>query len=223
MRKTILLFTLTLLLASCSVLQDLSNLLPGENPTAMPLPSPTLATGETLEPTETFTPTKPPTRTPIPATATLEFTDTPQPRPTITLPPVDLSKFTPYSPIFSMVLASGDLIRWGACGGTGPFEITFTVKVSVPHLHYVLLFMRLQDKYTNLGTDWGGGAIMNGNNGTYTYTITTDNISRYQDFDDVWLQYQIVAADRYRKVLGRSLIYQDEISITRCPTPTPKP
>jgi hypothetical protein len=219
MRKTILLFTLTLLLTACSTLQDLSNLLPGADPTA----SPTLVAGEPLDPTTTSTPTETPTRTPVPSTATLEFTATPRLRPTITLPPVNLREFTPSSPIFSMVLASGDLIRWGACGGTGPFEITFTVKVRVPQLHYVLLFMRLQDKYTNLGTDWGGGAIMNGNNGTYTYTVTTDNISRYEDFEDAWLQYQIVAADRYRKVLGRSLIYQDDISITHCPTPTPKP
>jgi hypothetical protein len=118
------------------------------------------------------------------------------------------------------------LIRWGACGGTGPYEIKFTVRVGrAKGLYYVLLFMRLQDKYSWLGSDWFGGAIMNtdSNKTVYTYTITKDNITNYQDFDEAWLQYQIVAADRYRKVLGRSLVYQDKITILHCATPTPKP
>jgi hypothetical protein len=229
MKRMFILTVLASLLAGCAM-PDLSYLLPAVQsaPTATPSPSPTdtLAPGETRLPTDTLTPTEIPTDTSIPETATPAFTAVPTHRPTITLPPSDLSAFTPGSPIIASILISGDLIRWGACGGIGPYEIKFTVRIAkISNLHYVLLFMRLQDKYSYLGTDWFGGAIMTSDNSkiVYTYTITKDNLTNYEDFDEAWLQYQIVAADRYRTVLGRSLVYQDKISIVHCATPTPKP
>jgi hypothetical protein len=214
-------------LTACAM-PDLSYLLPSVPPTATATSTPTvtLAPGETRLPTDTLTPSETPTETPQPATATSAFTRTPTKRPTITFEPSELGQFGFGSPIFMTILASSDTIRWGACGGAGPFEIKFTVRVNRPKkLHYVLLFMRLQDKYTYLRTDWFGGAIMTAdkNKVIYTYTITNDNITNYEDFDEAWLQYQIVAADSYRNILGSSLVYLDKINVIHCATPTPKP
>ena len=227
MKRIIFVLVLTLTLSSCAM-PDFSYLFQAVPPTATATSSPTvtLAPGETRLPTDTPTPTEVPSETPAPPTATSAFTRTPTKRPTITLEPADLSGFNFGSPIFTSILVSTDTIRWGACGGAGPFEIKFTVRVVRPKgLYYVLLFMRLQDKYTYLSTDWFGGAIMNAdkNKVVYTYTITKDNITTYQDFDEAWLQYQVVAADRYRNILGSSLVYQDKINIIHCATPTPRP
>jgi hypothetical protein len=228
MKRILILTALVTLLAGCAM-PDLSYLLPAvqATPTATTSPSPTatLAPGETRLPTDTLVPSETLTETPIPETSTPEFTAVPTHRPTITLPPSDLNGFT-FGAGITSVLASGDLIRWGACGGTGPSEIKFTVRIGkIKGLSFVLLFMRLQDKYSYLGTNWFGGAIMaaDKNKTVYTYTITKDNITNYEDFDEAWLQYQIVAADSSRVVLGRSLVYQDKISIVHCATPTPKP
>ncbi len=225
MKRSIVLIVVAILLSACS-LPDLSYLLPAvpPTPTATSSPTATLAPGETPLPTETATSTETPTDTPVPDSPTPNFTAAPSKRPTITLPPSGYNLSTPRSPIFASITTSGSLIRWGGCNG--PTEIVFTVRVArTQGLYYVLLFMRLQDKYSSLGTDWGGGAIMNANESktVYTYTVTKDNISRYRDFDEAWLQYQIVATDRSRKVLGRSLVYPDQINLVHCATPTPRP
>ncbi len=208
-----------LLFSACSSIPSLSAFLPQPSATNTSSPTVTLVPGETRLPSETPTITNTPTpvftRTPFASRTATQ-------RPTITFPAPNLSVLTPGSPIFSIVQISGGLIQWGRCGG--PDAINFTVRVNkVPRLYYVLLFMRMQDKYTSLGTEWGGGAIMSGNKGVYTYTVSVDNISRYQDFDDAWLQYQIVASDSYLNHLGSSLVYYDDISITHCATPTPVP
>ena len=229
MKRLFILASLALLLAGCAM-PDLSYLLsvvqPTPSATASPSPTATLAPGETRLPTETPTPSETPTETPAPPTETPAFTPTLTRRPTITLPAPDMSAFTPGAMAITSILVSGDLIRWGACGGIGPYEVKFTVRVAkVKGLYYVLLFMRLQDKYSWLGSDWFGGAIMNADSSktVYTYTITKEQITNYQDYDEAWLQYQVVAADRYRKVLGRSLVYQDKITVLHCATPTPRP
>ncbi len=225
--KRILPLLVLFILVGCAM-PDLSYLLQAVPPTATGTSSPTatLAPGETRLPTETLTPSLTPTTTPQPATSTPIFTRTPTKRPTITLEPSDLSGFGFGNPIFTSIITSTDTIRWGACGGIGPYEIKFTVRVVRPKgLYYVLLFMRLQDKYTYIRSDWFGGAIMQADKtkAVYTYTITKDNITNYQDYDEAWLQYQIVATDKYRNILGSSLVYQDKINVIHCATPTPRP
>ena len=207
------------LLAGCSALPDLSAFLPQPSATLTftHTPTTTLVPGETRLPTDTptitLTPTAISTRTPFASRTATQ-------RPTITFPAPVFGLSTLGSSIFSPVQISGGLIQWGRCGG--PEAINFTVRVAkTKGLYYVLLFLRLQDKYSSLGTEWGAGAIMHGNKAVYTYTVTVDNITRYQDFDDAWLQYQIVASDSRLNHLGSSIVHYNEISITHCATPTP--
>ena len=210
-----------LVFSGCSSLPSLSSFLPQPTATQTVTASPTstLAVGETRLPTDTPTITLTPT---IASTRTPFASRTSTHRPTITFPAPVFGLSTLGSSIFSPIQISGGLIQWGRCGG--PESINITVRVAkTKGLYYVLLFLRLQDKYSSLGTEWGAGAIMSGDKAVYTYTVTVDNISRYQDFDDAWLQYQIIASDSRLNHLGSTIVHYNQISITHCATPTPAP
>jgi hypothetical protein len=87
----------------------------------------------------------------------------------------------------------------------------------VPRLKYVLLFFRLQDKYSARGTEWGGGAIMKDNDqGTYFYKLELAQIKDYDQFQDAWLQYQLVASTAGLRVLGRTVVDRTSVSVTHC-------
>lgn len=208
------------LLAGCSALPE--SFFGASIPTDTPAPS---ATPFSLP--ATFTPdlfvvnTEPPTNTSIPgATAippTITPTTLPTRRPTITLEPINVTLFTPSANLFSSVQRSTGQLVWGYnCDGARSIKFTTTV-VRVKRLKYVLLFVRLQDKYSARNTEWGAGAIMNDNDqGVYFYTLNVDQIEGHEDFQDAWLQYQFVASTIGLTVLGRSVVNQSDISLTHC-------
>jgi hypothetical protein len=156
------------------------------------------------------------------------LTNTPKPtftvtsHPTITLEPLDQNLFTPSPNLFTSVQRSTNQVVWGStCDGAR--SIKFVVQV-VPalKLKYVLLFLRLQDKYSAYRTEWGAGAILSDNDqGVYFYTIELDQIADYRTFEDAWLQYQFVALTKYRDVLGRSVVSRTDVSVTHCKTINP--
>lgn len=173
--------------------------------------TPNLFVINTLEATTT-----PPTGTPI-ITNTPSATFTATIRPTITLEPIDPSLFTPSPNLFLSVQRNTSQLVWGsACDGARSIKFTTQV-VKARRLKYVLLFYRLQDKYSGRGTEWGGGAILSDNDqGVYFYTIELNQIEDYKLFEDAWFQYQLVAATSTRKVLGRSVVSRNEVSLTHC-------
>ena len=227
MHNTILKKTLIILLAivitGCSAIPlDLSFLTPAtpgptdtRQPTVTRFPSPTgtkdLFAVNTQAPTDvppTLGPGIVPTRT-----ATL----TKPPRPTITLETLDPSLYTPSPNIFQFVQRSTSQIVWGYnCDGDRSIMFTATV-TPVRRLKYVLLFIRLQDKYSGRGTEWGAGAIMKDNDqGKYFYRLELDQIADHEKFEDAWLQYQLVASTIGLTVLGRSVVDRTSVSITQC-------
>ena len=223
MRRFVLIATILSLLAGCTAL-PLGSIPFFGSPTPSRPPQPT-ATPFSLP--ASFTPdlfalnTEAPTTTP--PTGTPRITDTPFPtftpttRPTITLAPQDVHLFTPSAPLFLPPLLSTRQIVWGTtCQGDRSIKFEVAVK-KVRRLRYVLLFTRLQDKYSGRNTDWSTGAIMSDNDlGTYFYTLRLDQIPDYQSYEDAWLQYQFVASTVALTVLGRSVTSRDEVSITHC-------
>jgi hypothetical protein len=176
-----------------------------------PTNTPDLFVINTAEPTTSSQPgAAPATLTPRPA-----FTETT--RPTITLEPINPVLFTPSPNRFLAVQRSTDQIVWGStCDGARSIKFTVQV-VPVRRLRYVLLFIRLQDKYSGRGTEWGAGAIMKDNDqGTYFYTFELDQIADYRNFEDAWLQYQFVASTVGLTVLGRSVVDRTSVSLTHC-------
>jgi len=161
-------------------------------------------------------PATPSTGTPqVMSTPTLEFT--PTTRPTITLEPIDPIFFTPSPNIFLTVQRSTDRLVWGStCEGARFVRFTASVQL-VRRLRYVTLWYRLQDKYSSRHTDWGGGAIFSDNDqGLYFYSLDLSQIQRYRYYEDAWLQYQLVASTATQKVLGRSVVSLNEVSLTHC-------
>jgi len=222
MKRFIYIAVLVSILAGCSSLPVSIPFLQSPTPTSPPQPTatpfalqasntPDLFVINTSAPTTT-----PPTGTPI-------ITNTPSPtftatiRPTITLGPIDPSLFTPSPNLFLSVQRNTSQIVWGStCEGAR--SITFTTQVvKARRLKYVLLFYRLQDKYSGRNTEWGGGAILSDNDqGVYFYTIELNQIEDYKFFEDAWFQYQLVAATSTRRVLGRSVVSRNEVSLTHC-------
>jgi hypothetical protein len=230
MYSTIVKKTLSLLLAfiitGCSALPiDLSFLTPATvGPTDTPRPTVTNFPSSTPTrdpfalntegPTE-IPPTLEPGVSPVPPTRTPTFTATF--RPTITLEPMDPSLFTPSPNIFNFVQKSTTQLVWGyTCDGFTSIQFIVTV-TPVRRMRYVLLFIRLQDKFSGRGTEWGAGAIMSDNDqGKYFYTIHLDQIDDYTSFQDAWLQYQFVASTVGLTVLGRSVVDRTSVSVTHC-------
>jgi hypothetical protein len=222
MKKTVIIL-LVIVLSGCSAIPlDLSFLASDTpaptntlQPTVTSFPSPTatrdLFAVNTEAPTEvppTLEPGVVPSRTP---------TLPPTPRPTITLETLDPTLYTPSPNIFQFIQKSTTQIVWGgSCDGDRSIMFTATV-TPVRRLRYVLLFIRLQDKYSGRGTEWGAGAIMKDNDqGKYFYKLELDQINDYNKFEDAWLQYQLVASTVGLTVLGRSVVDRTSVSVTHC-------
>ncbi len=224
--KKIVLAMLAFILAGCSVLQDLPFLqtsTPAPVIVNSPLPSvtpiseantntPDLFVINTQAPTDTLVAGAPPhTKTPIPSL-------TPIARSTITLEPVDVALFTPGPNPFLLTSKSTTQLVWGStCDGSRSIKFVVQLVVPLKRLKYVLLYLRLQDKYSGRHTEWGAGAIMSDNDrGTYFYTIELDQINDYKMYEDAWLQFQFVAAAVPRKRLGASVVDRNSVSLTHC-------
>ncbi len=210
-------------LSGCSGLPSipfLQTVVPGQTATPQPTVTPyslqatntpNLFVLNTLAPTNT-----PSIGTPITTnTPTAEFTATI--RPTITLEPIDPIFFTPSPNLFLNVQRSTDQLVWGStCEGARFIKFSAAVQY-VRSLRYVTLWYRLQDKYSGRHTDWGGGAIFaNNKQGTYFYTLELSQIQHYRFYEDAWFQYQLVASTASQKALGRSVVSQNEVSLTHC-------
>lgn len=226
MRKILISLAVLFLLSACSFDQVIELII---TPTHPPPPPPTAT------PTVYQTPSKTPTATTVPtytATPTLGQgivgayteaseldqsymptlyvvpTSTPAPKPM----PLDSDSF------FSSLTISGDILYWGYCDKYTPKYIDFEVLLANKRrVTYVLLFMRLVDKGGNQSTAWGGGAIMERvNRSHYTYRVRPENIQYYEEFEDAWIEYQIVAATSWLQSLGRSPVYLERLSLEKC-------
>ncbi|HLO14582.1 MAG TPA: hypothetical protein VK206_07125, partial [Anaerolineales bacterium] len=196
MKKLIQLLVAGIVLAGCSALPNLPQLiatptapLPADTPTSQPSSTPiptqnlfatSTSTPLTFTPTvtaigaELFTPTN--TTTPFP---------TPAP-PTAGLPvgPSSSDYFTPKSTGFLSILTSSSIIYWNE-GPCDPRDIKVSAFVEdQTNTDKVLLFMRLREKKNTLNvTDWGAGAIMTkAENGSFNYDVHTFNLHHYYYF-----------------------------------------
>ena len=235
MKKIPLILLVISLLAGCANMPDISQFLVTSTlapvvDTATPQPTvtmiPTTDYFAILTSTPiTFTPTNPPlvfdsSVTPLP-------TDTPVP--TLTLVPLptfseqfinDMSKITFLNETFGFqtILYDGATLFWdqGACM---PRSIKLTAFVDDPaRTDRVFLFMRLRDKQNtlNLG-EWSAGAQMiKLDDGTFNYNIETHNLRRYFYYKTAWIEYQLVSVNDKLEILGRTQIYDHNLSLVKC-------
>jgi hypothetical protein len=224
MKKFIPILLFGIFLSSCSALSPVLQLVATPTPqpppqTSTPAPTVTLIPTQDLFATSTSTPvTFTPTETPF--LPEQPHTETPTALPTFG-PPPDMesdSYFTPTNKGFLSVLISNNVIHWNA-GPCMPRNVKISAFVEDPaNTENVVLFLRLREKKNTLNiTEWGAGAIMvRGDNGSFNYDVHTWNIRRYYYYKDAWLEYQLVAVNRNQEIIGRTQIYDRNISLVRC-------
>ena len=224
MKKSALILLFGIFLNGCSALAPVAQLLYTPTPppapsTQTPAPTVTLIPTRDLFATSTSTPvTFTPTETPL--IPDQPPTSTPTALPTLG-PPPDVQSgdyFTPKNVGFLSVLISNNILYWNA-GPCMPRNVRVSAFVEdLLNTEDVVLFMRLREKKNTLNvTEWGAGAIMlRGENGSFNYNVHTWNLRRYYYFKDAWLEYQLVAVNQDRQVIGRTQIYDRNISLVRC-------
>lgn len=228
MKKKFYILILSVFLSSCASLGDLVRLIATPTPippaesTATPTPSITPAPTKNLFATSTSTPlTFTPTVTQIGAELfTPTGTATEEPFPTVGLAPGVLNGdiFTPVNKGFLAVLISNNILYWNE-GPCMPREVKVSAFVEdIANTDKVLLFTRLREKRNTLNiTDWNSGAIMlKADNGSFNYKLHTWNLRRYYYYKDAWIEYQLVAVDKDLNVIGRTQIYDRNLSLVRC-------
>ncbi len=226
MKKIIPIILVTALLSGCSSLAPFLQIAFTPTPappteTFTPAPTVTKLPTQDLFATSTYTPTsliptfdgvEDPTEDPSKPTAL------PTLFPTFAPPSNTGNYFTPKTQGFLAVLISNNVFYWNE-GPCMPREVKFSAFVTdLANTKMVLLFMRLREKKNTLNlTDWGGGAIMTkADNGSFNYTITPKNVSKYYRFTNAWLEYQLVALNEDKLVVGRTQVYDRNISLVRC-------
>ena len=226
MKKILPVLLFVTLLSGCSTLAPLLELALTPTPlppteTSTPGPTVTQFPTQDLFATATHTPTSLiPTfdETEEPTADPSKPTHTPTPFPTFAPPSNNSGIFTPKNEGFLAVLISNNVLYWNE-GPCMPRSVKFAAFVSdLANTERVLLFMRLREKKNTLNiTDWGGGAIMSkADNGSFTYTVAPKNISKYYRFKDAWLEYQLVALNADNFVVGRTQVYDRNVSLVRC-------
>jgi hypothetical protein len=229
MKNRVQLLLLGILLAGCSGLPNLPALLatptlPPPPETATPFISETPIPTQNLFATSTPTPmTFTPTVTSIGAdlyTPTGTETEIPTgfPTPDIPLDPSSSGYFTPQSIGFLAVLISNNTMYWNS-GPCTPRNIKFSAFVEDQiNTDQVLLFTRLREKSdTLLVTKWNSGALMvREENGSFSYDIRTRNLRQYYYFINAWLEYQLVALNENNEVIGRTPVYDRNVSLVMC-------
>lgn len=152
-------------------------------------------------------------------TPTSTETEVPAQLPSLGLPAEASSDyFTPKNTGFLSVLISNNILYWNE-GPCSPRDIKISAFVEdQANTNKVVLFMRLREKKNTLNvTEWGAGALMiKADNGSYNYDIRTFNIRRYYYFVDAWLEYQLVSLTADRQIIGRTPIYDRNLSLVRC-------
>ena len=239
MRQFIQILVLAIFLTSCAGLPEINIPQLGASPTAAPTSTTTPTPSQTSLPTRDLfaasTPT-PLTFTPTVTSIGAElFTPTSTPtlfptaRPTESLPtagsvtallpggPLN-NLFTPQATGFLTILTSSPLMYWNA-GPCSPRNIEITAIVTDPaNTDKVVLFTRLREKRNTLNvTRWNAGAIMvREDDVSFHYNIRTFNLRRYFYFREAWLEYQLVAFDEDLQEIGRTPIYDRNLSLVRC-------
>jgi hypothetical protein len=226
MKKIIPFILLGLILSSCSGgLSNLTSLIVSPTPSVPPntaTPQPTVTLIPTIDlfvvPTATpvtFTPTSTslvpgllPTITPIPLpTFSQEFIN-------------DMSSTTFFvqNVGFKGVLYSDPVLYWNE-GPCKTRSIKITALVEDPaRTDRVFLFLRLRDKTNTLNVgEWSAGAEMiKTENGSFNYNVETHNLRRYYYYKQAWIEYELVAVNKNLEILGRTPLFDHNISLAKC-------
>ena len=173
-------------------------------------------------PTETL---RAPTTLPD-ATATIPATRNAQPpvfSPTPTFAPSEtptlLSAATPTATPFAL-FDDPKLSAQVISPSCEPQMVRFDVVVNQPTAYSVVLFFRLRYKSSGDRTNWNAGVVMLPNAGRFIYDLKASGLTDFNQFKEpvAWVQFQLVATDANRTILGRSEVFLDRLTLSAlCP------
>jgi len=231
MKKTTTILLFAVFLAGCAGFEmpDINALL--TTPTFTPAPTETPRPTVTLVPTRdlfaissatpvTFTPTV----TPLvdeSARPTLLPTQTLIPLPTFSeqfINDQSRSTFFEENVGFKGILYNAATLYWGE-GACITRSIKFTVFVEDPErTDRVFLFMRLREKQNTLNVgEWNAGSEMiKVDDGSFNYNIEPFHLRRYSGYKNAWIEYEFVAVNERNEILGRTQLYDHNISLAKC-------
>lgn len=204
-----------------------------------------ISLNRTGAPTSAPTPlasTKTPTITPTRPTPTFTLTPTmmgyksPTPTPadtatTTATPTVLVVEFTPNTPTpvvkmegFVSVRTS-DIVFYYGKEGCAPTSITFTVTASNSIKKAdVSLFVRFASKTAKSAKgDWVNFVMANDGVGTFTHNLLPEEIIYFDSYADVWVEFQLIATKSNGAEVGRTGVFEKQLSLMRCVPPTVTP
>jgi hypothetical protein len=116
---------------------------------------------------------------------------------------------------FASISISQGKIFYGICQ---PNYTKMTIRVENPiEVDTVYLFFRLESgKKPGETTPWTGTVTDNDGGGVFLYTLRANNIPERRNFIKAWINYQLVAADEDKNILGRSNIYTRNLLLEPC-------
>ncbi len=228
MRKLIRILVLGMFLAGCSGLPNITVPQFGATPT-LPVSTETQTPSVSETPIPTQNMFSASTPTPLTYTPTVTMVGADLFTPTRVLDPTStpgapvgaaaqFSYFTQRSVGFTTVLISYHVLYWDE-GPCMPRNVKISAFITdFVNTDKVLLFMRLRSKKNTLDmTDWGAGAeMLKADNGSFNYNIRTFNIHHFYYYPDAWLEYQLVAYDEAMTEIGRTPVFDRNITLARC-------
>jgi hypothetical protein len=107
-------------------------------------------------------------------------------------------------------------------GGCEPSSVYFLVQAAdAGRTTYALLFVRFKSTATGATSVWTSIAMENLGAGTFAHTLIAEEIDVLELFIDPWVQYQLVATDANRRVIGRTGIFDESLALSTSCTPEP--
>jgi hypothetical protein len=219
MRRFYIVVVLAILIQACAGLP-----LGLGQPTDTPVPTSTVTA--TMTPMDTFTPSVTPTSSPLPTIVHIPTWD-PNQTPTFIPIPIFIGKdtATPNSFVMPTPLGPGpgfvsveivdSIIYWGSCK---PNKTRIIAKVENPEVVFsVIIFVRVKNAFKEDYTPWTTGNTMQNHwDGTFTYWQNANTTEGHNHYKNSWIQIQLVATDDMGKVVGRTQIYPNAISLSPC-------
>lgn len=221
MRRLYIVMALAVLIQACAGL-SLNGLgqppaAPTSNATATvsltPLDTPTASSTPTTQPTMTIV--RIPTQDPNQPTAT--FVPIPIMIGNNTATPYSFTLPTPVGPGpgFVSVEVSDKKIYWGSCK---PHKTRIITQVENPDdVFSVVIFVQVKHATKEDYTPWTTGNTMQRHGGgTFTYTLDANTTRGHNHYKNSWIRFQLVATDDIGEVIGRTMIYTNEIALSPC-------
>jgi hypothetical protein len=117
---------------------------------------------------------------------------------------------------FASVFISVDQIYYGVCE---PTETLISASVQdAQNVTNMVAFFRVVDKVTLKATDWYPAMSMQDKGGgTYALTLKSTDFLDYKKYNDVWISYQLVGANKHGDPIARTQIVTDSITLMACP------